>query len=310
MGKALVKSAGLLLFTITHLALFPANAFTSLLPSVYKSFGKIAVGSDIGLPGHLLCQDGQNIHFRSRTACAEANSALPESSRFDCYRQLRITPISEVEEIFIPEAPEKTIMRFFTVPTRYEEKTYRKRQAADGSERFELVQTKLRRLPQCSHAPRLPFTNIFETREATTEQKYLILALRKRGMTILNAPYGTLNLAAKLAPKRSLVSSVLTRFHFLSHAPSQVGSLLVKTPHCNPFVTDQILNELLGGESTGGGYRSLQSDTLQSLSVGLEIRSRLNREQWNLLRNRPFDPRINAFELECAPSSAAAGRLD
>jgi hypothetical protein len=299
MIQAMVKAAALVIVTVTQMAPAAANTLNAFFPQGYVSHGKIAVGIDLSLPGNLLCDDGQNIQFKSRNACYEANVPLPHASKFDCNLQLLITPISEVEEIFIPEDPDKNILRFFTVPTTYEEKTYRKLLGEDGSWRLQLVKTRVRLLPECSHTPRTPFANVFETREATTEQKYLILALRKKGMSILNTPHGALNVIARLPAKRTESASLPMNFYPLQKTSPQPASLRLKTPHCNPAIDDRVLNRLLGGESTGGGYQSMRTKALQSLSVGMEIRSLLNRDQWTALKRRPFDPKINAFAIEC-----------
>lgn len=309
-SKSKYKVITTLILLAAPLAAQPQNTTGKQLQKTVKISSSIQVGFELGIPGASLCHDGQYLYFKNRSACESLNriqksSGLNHISQpFDCSGPMTITAINEIEEIFIPEFPERSILRFFSVDLTYTEKTFSKEDDGRLPPRFKLLRERTKKVSQCSSRPKLPTTNVYSQREANKIQKYLILSLLKNGINVLNSPHGTLN---AFASHHSTTAFGLYDHKFSQPISSSLLStspvLQLQTPYCNPSVTEEIITQLIGGESSGGGYRTFKTKKLQSLSSALEVRSTLSKEEWSKILKKPLRLDLQAFEVQCLPSS-------
>lgn len=263
------------LFVLLILLILPWTSFAS------SPNDHITISSQVSLPGSWICQDGQQVYFKSKSICLKANINLVTQEQFDCDSDLSLRPINEVEEFFVPERPGLSMARFYSIPLEYLSNTGAKRTVG-----------------YCSNKSIKNKANFYSAREASHIQSYLIYTLLKNDILIINGPSGVLDFSKyqtqfKSVPLQNNSSNSNSLFSI-----NGANSLELGTPFCNPGLSKNSIYALMGGDRTGGGLKSMNSKTLQDLSTKLEVNWQDPREIGEAL-NKEFDPKINPFSAKC-----------
>lgn len=253
------------------------------------SIENINITQNLSIAGNLLCQDGQYLYFNDLQSCLEMKKQNPEDQTLACGPDLTLTPINEIEELFYEQGDRRYfIWRFFSIKMSYETSKY-ELLADQVPQRYKLVEKKTSTVPQCTGRPALPQTNILWIKEASKSQKYLIKTLLNNNILVVNSPYGNLeSIANPMTPE--------------AQKSEKEQDFPLKTPFCNPNITNDQVMELMGGSRTGGGLNEFENLMLQNLSTEMNIVSPLSQNQWKELVQKPFDPSIEAYKVTCQPT--------
>lgn len=214
----------------------------------------------IHVAGENLCHNGQYIFFKDKASC-EQESEQQDLEILDCEAELRLSPISFMEKISLPNGA--SVTHFFNIKTEYEYTKY-ELTGFYPLKNYDLVETKQVQFPICAGMKELPAKKITKERMATETERPFISGLVHSGVTVINSPYGFF---------KGMAQAALTQEVFVGGSHGNLPTL--KSPLCNNGLDYKDILIKTSGEWSGHGIVQLASlNEWQNKSNNLVIKVR------------------------------------
>lgn len=223
-------------------------------PEIIKVYNHVVISREESYPGNILCHDGEFLYFKSKNFC-QTSSVGPCDS-------LKITPLAEIEDIYLSKDKTKKLTRFYSLQLSYQLELFEK--SLEEGWDYSLKGSVDQEVPTCS-GKKVEDTLItyFERDISNFREKALLEAIYDSGFKVINSPKG--------------IIENLTYIN--SHSPNlnwnKIDDSLKKnisSPQCHSIVDNNII-QLLSGELSGNGINGELLFRIQSLSESLELDS-------------------------------------
>ncbi len=207
----------------------------------------VLVSRSQSVSGDFVCHDGTNLYFRDQDACQLASSG-------DC-SSLFVSPIAEVEDLYLSADTEAKVTRFYTIPLTYKVSVF---QASGGSQWSHVLVDEISKpVPSCSGETYEDIQITYSERVVSHEEE------RKFLQRVLASGFSTLNTHRGFIQNLSFIDKG-SPFLNVNRIDADVDQTIA-SPQCQKKISEEYL-QLLSGEMSGNGITNGLLIMLQNLS--------------------------------------------